>query len=221
MELHQCQQILHWRNVLYFITTLLDIWTFWTGRRLSSKPHLLFFHFPFELCHLGDLPLLTNHVPFRYNGGLITLCCSKGSWALWRFCGIPKIWIVKAGRLLWSANSTALHGRLCQLMSVLLSWFLVFRLKLSKDDWRRCVCAQIQGSISKHSKRSCVILTHSDLIRFARRLSFQPFHAFPESGDTSLSLFASAMLTLSLSSLGQETHAHNLNWTVVLEFRHV
>jgi hypothetical protein len=26
---------------------------------------------------------------------------------------------VKAGRLLWSANSTALHGRLCQLMSVL------------------------------------------------------------------------------------------------------
>ena len=85
-----------------------------------------------------DLPLLTNHVPFRYNGGLITLCCSKGSWALWRFCGIPKIWIVKAGRLLWSANSTALHGRLCQLMSVLLSWFLVFRQIVER--WLTKVC---------------------------------------------------------------------------------
>ena len=109
-----------------------------------------------------DLPLLTNHVPFRYNGGLITLCCSKGSWALWRFCGIPKIWIVKAGRLLWSANSTALHGRLCQLMSVLLSWFLVFRLKLSKDDWRRCVCTNPRIDFEAQQAK----LRHSHPFRF-------------------------------------------------------
>jgi hypothetical protein len=69
---------------------------------------------------------------------------------------------VKAGRLLWSANSTALHGRLCQLMSVLLSWFLVFRLKLSKDDWRRCVCTNPRIDFEAQQAK----LRHSHPFRF-------------------------------------------------------